>query len=283
MPDSLGRYTLSEMENRTRLLLDGYNQTLDANGNLIASIVVNFLVSNQDIDNQINESLIALYAEAIIGHEDLFAIEQYMDIHAGQLQYSFPANMLQLRWMRWKPTGLNPPSLAVSGASSQNVAHPYDYSPMNELPDPQDTQMTVGYYRAPTYRRNANAFILNDYPTQDNVQGILMNFIALPAQLTPSTATTPSASVIQAPFAILAQEVVIYDAAYKLAATKNKQVSPEIEKGREEWHQRFMSAVENALHSVSVSLISSRLISSTYSGRETGSVSPSSPYNTSRG
>ncbi len=283
MPDSLGRYTLSEMENRTRLLLDGYNQTLDANGNLIATIVVNFLVSNQDIDNQINESLIALYSEAIIGHEDLFAIEVYQDILAGQLQYSFPLNMLQLRWMRWKDPGLNPPSLAVPGSAVQNVAHPYDYSPMNEVPDPQDTQMSVGYYRAPTYRRNANTFILNDYPKQDNVQGILMNYIALPAQLPPSTAATPSLAVIQAPFAILAQEVVIYDAAFKLAATKNKQVSPEIQTGREEWHQRFMSAVENALHSVSVSLTSSRLISSTYSGRETGSVSPSTPFSTSRG
>jgi hypothetical protein len=282
MPDSLGRYTLSEMENRVRLLLDGYNQTLDANGNVIASIVVNFLVSNQDTDNQINESLIALYAEAILGHEDLFAIEQYMDILAGQLQYSFPANMLQLRWMRWKDAGLNPPSLAQPGASSQNVAHPYDYTPMNEVSDPQDAQMTVGYYRAPTYRRNANSFILNDYPRQDNVQGILMNFIALPAQLTPSTAAVPSTSVIQAPFYLLSQETVIYDAAYKLAATKNKQVSPEIEKGREEWHQRFMAAVENALHSVSVSLTSSRLISSTYSGRETGSTSPSTPFGGSR-
>lgn len=283
MPDSLGRYTLAEMENRVRLLLDGYNQTLDGNGNVIASIVVNFLVSNQDIDNQINESLIALYTEAILGHEDLFAIEQYMDVLAGQLQYSFPPNMLQLRWMRWKDAGLQPPSLAVPGASSQNVAHPYDYTPMNEVGDPQDAQMTVGYYRAPTYRRNDDSFILNDYPRQNNVQGILMNFVALPAQLTPSTATTPSTSVIQAPFARLAQETVIYDAAYKLGATKNKQVAPEVQTMREEWHQRFMSAVENALHSVSVSLTSSRLISSTYSGRETGGASPSGTYNSSRG
>jgi hypothetical protein len=279
MPDSLGRYYLgADMEPRVRRLLDALNLTLDANGNEIASIVTNFLVSNTDIDNQINESLIALYTEAILGHEDLFAIEIYMDIRAGILNYNFPANMLQLRWMRWKDAGQQPPSLAVPGASSQSVAHPYDYTPMNEVSDPQDAQMTVGYYRAPTYRRNANGFVLNDYPRQDNLQGILMNFIALPTQLTPSTAAQPSTSVIQAPFALLAQETVIYDAAYKLAATKNKQVSPEVEKGREEWHQRFMSAVENALHSVSTQLTSARLISSTYSGRETGSVSPSARY-----
>ncbi len=274
MPDSLGRYYLgADMEPRIRRLLNALNLTLDAAGNEIASVVTNFLVSNTDIDNQVNESLVALYAEAILGHEDLFAIEAYMDIQAGIIQYSFPPNMLQLRWMRWKDAGLQPPSLAVPGASSQSVAHPYDYTPMNELPDPQDAQMSVGYYRAPTYRRNANSFILNDYPRMDNIQGILMNFIALPAQLTPSTAAVPSTSVIQAPFALLAQETVIYDAAYKLAATKNKQVSPEVEKGREEWHQRFMSAVENALHSVSVQLTSARLISSTYAGRETGAVS----------
>src|SRR5215467_15609598 len=102
MPDSLGRYFVYEMEKRVRLLLDAFNQVLDADGNTLNITITDFNVSNQNIDVQLNESLSALYTEAIVAHEDIFAQVVFMDINTGQLEYAFPANMLQLRWMRAK-------------------------------------------------------------------------------------------------------------------------------------------------------------------------------------
>jgi hypothetical protein len=267
MPDSQGRYTLTEMEGKVRTLLDAINQTLDASGNVTATEIVYLSVSNQDIDSHINESLIAVYNEAILGHDDLFAFDVYMDEKQGQINYSFPPNMLNLRWMRWKSAGLQPPASNLPNAATSPGAHPSDYIPMIEVFDPMDLSMSVGYYGSPTFRRNGDGFVLGRIPSQDNVQGMLLNIVALPALLTPSTASAPSQDVIRGLYARLSQEVVIYDAAYKLAATKLKQVSPEIEKGREEWHTRFFSAVENAFNAVSISMTSNRLVSSSYAGR----------------
>jgi hypothetical protein len=260
---------MTEMEGKVRDLLDALNQTLDVNGNAVASEIAYQSISNQNIDSQINESLIAIYNEAILGHDDLFAYDVYMDIQQGQIQYAFPLNMLNLRWIRWKSSGLQPPSVNQPNAVSQPGAHPSDYIPMIEVFDPMDISMSVGYYGSPTYRRNNDTFILGSIPQETNVQGLLLNIVALPPLLQATTPTTPSQDVIKGLYARLAQEVVIYDAAYKLAATKLKQVSPEIEKGREEWHTRFFSAVENAFNAVSISMTSGRLIASNYAGRRT--------------
>lgn len=266
MPDNQGRYTLTEMEVRVRDEMDAVNLVLDAGGFTVNRTIVNQNVSTEDIDKKINEALIALYTEAILAHEDLFAQDVYQDIQQGVIQYAFPLNMLQLRWMRWKNPGLQPPQ-TVPTPLVQSAARPADYIPMVEVYDPADLSMSTGYYGSPTYRRNMSNFILGSIPTQDNVQGILMNIIALPPQLTPSTPSTPSTSVIQGLFARLSQEVVIYDATVRLCVTKNKLISPETMKAREEWHQRFFSACENALHQPSVNMNTNRLIANNYSGR----------------
>jgi hypothetical protein len=266
MPDALGRYTLTEMEIRVRDEMDAVNLVLDAGGFTVNRTIVNQNVSTEDIDKKINEALVALYTEAILGHEDLFATDVYQDIKQGVVQYAFPQNMLQLHWMRWKNPGLKGPQL-VPQPLIVSAARPDDYIPMVEVFDPMDLSMSAGYYGSPTWRRNGSNFVLGSVPTQDNIQGILLNIIALPPQLKPSTSTVPSTSVIEGLFVRLSQEVVIYDATVRLCVTKNKLISPETIKAREEWHQRFFSAVENAQHQPSVNMTTNRLISSNFSGR----------------
>ena len=138
---------------------------------------------------------------------------------------------------------------------------------MVEVSDPMDKAIANGYFRGPTFRRNSDNFILSRVPHENNVMGIRMNIVVLPPQLAASMAGTPSMAVIQGLFARLAQEVVIYDAACKLANFKKKQVLPDTEQLRDNWHTRFFAAVNNAEIQQSTNIVSTRLIAQSYSGR----------------
>lgn len=270
MPDSLGRYFVYEMENRVRRILDAYNPTLDANGNETL-LLTNFNVSNQDIDTQLNESMIALYDEAIVAHEDVFVTTFFMDINEGQLQYSFPPGMLQLRFMRWKSWSLDPMvSFPPNQMPPPNTARPSDYTPMYEVFDPQDLAMSVGYYRGPTWQRIGDGFVLGQFPRQNNKAGIMIQAIFLPPQMpitTPAMFPPGNQAVVPGPFARVAQEAIIYDAAAKLGDTKDRDVSQTCEQLRTEWHQRFMVTAQNAENKPSVNFTSGRLIGDNYAGR----------------
>lgn len=270
MPDSLGRYYVYEMEMRVRRVLDAYGLVLDANGNETITLT-DFNVSNQDIDIQLNESLTALYDEAIVAHEDVFVQTFFMDILEGQLQYSFPPGMLQLRWMRWKKDSLFPLSATIPGNPPvPGGARPYDYTPMYEVFDPNDISMSVGYYRGPTWQRVGDGFILGDFPKKNNPAGIMMQCIFLPPQFpitTPGMFPPGNTAVISGPFPRLAQEAVIYDAALKLGDSKDKDVPPTVGQLRTEWHERFMVTVQNAENKPSINFTSGRLIGTDYAGR----------------
>ena len=271
MPDSLGRYYVYEMENRVRRILDAYNPNIDANGNEVPQLT-NFNVSNQDIDTQLNESMMALYTEAIIAHEDAFVTTFFMDIVQGQLQYAFPPGMLQLRFMRWKQSSLSPMTTNIPGQTPPpNVARPVDYTPMYEVFDPNDLAMSVGYYRGPTWQRIGDSFVLGSIPQENNAAAIMIQAIFLPQQLpiTNASMTFPpgNTAVIQGPLPRIAQEAIIYDSAVKLGDTKDRDVSQTAETLRTEWHQRFLVAVQNAENKPSINFTSGRLIGDNYAGR----------------
>ena len=270
MPDSLGRYYVYEMENRVRRILDAYNPTLDANGNETL-LLTNFNVSNQDIDTQLNESMVALYTEAIVAHEDAFVTTFFMDIIQGQLQYSFPPGMLQLRFMRWKISSLAPLTSTIPGSPPvPQAARPFDYTPMYEVFDPNDLAMSVGYYRGPTWQRVGESFVLGDFPRQSNAAGVMIQAIFLPQEMpitVPAMFPPGNTAVVLGPFARVAQEAIIYDAAVKLGDTKDRDVSQTAETLRTEWHQRFLVTAQNAENKPSVNFTSGRLIGDNYAGR----------------
>jgi hypothetical protein len=101
--DSLGRYSLSTMQDRIRRLLDSNQLVVDTAGVEVSSTVQEQSYSDTDITNQLNESLTALYSEMIVGREILFASTIYLSTIANSPgPYAFPPQMLQLRWMKWK-------------------------------------------------------------------------------------------------------------------------------------------------------------------------------------
>jgi hypothetical protein len=273
MPDSLGRYYVYEMENRVRRILDTYSLTLDQYGNE-TPILTDFNVSNQDIDIALNESLTALYTEAIVAHEDIFVQTFFMDIIEGQLRYNFPPGMLQLRWMRWKNNNLFPLTSTIPGNPvATNGARPFDYTPMYEVFDPNDIAMSVGYYRGPTWQRVGDGFMLGDFPRENNPAGIMIQGVLLPQQFPITTAAmwappgVGNTAVIQGPLPRVAQETIIYDAAMKLGDAKDKDVPPTVATLRTEWHERFMVTAQNIENKPSINMVSGRLIGVDYAGR----------------
>jgi hypothetical protein len=194
-----------------------------------------------------------------------------MDILEGQLQYSFPPGMLQLRWMRWKKDNLFPLSVTLPGGTTPaGGARPYDYTPMYEIFDPNDLSMSVGYYRGPTWQRVGDGFILGDFPKKNNPAGIMMQVVALPPQFPITTVQMfppGNTAVIHGPFARIAQEAIIYDSAVKVGDTKDKDVPPTVTQMRQEWHERFIVTAQNALNKPSVNMTSGRLIGTDYAGR----------------
>jgi hypothetical protein len=96
-----------------------------------------------------------------------------------------------------------------------------------------------------------------------NTNGIQANIVTLPKELVDPT------DVITIPqFVRVAQQTVIYDAAYTLAFSRRKQVAAEISKKRDEWHARLLVLVENSYNVASVQMVApARMIRNTYTGR----------------
>ena len=183
--DSLYRYTLSDMEGFVRQYLSATDVVLDANGNQVSSSIVIQNISNQEIDARINESLVALYSEAILANETLFATDIFQDVAPNVQQYALPQNMLIFRYMKWRRPGSPPPNVnQPPNGSPSGVNIEEQYWPMIEIEDPMDKALTRGYFNSPTYRRNMDNYILSWNPQEFNPQGILINACLLPPPTT---------------------------------------------------------------------------------------------------
>ena len=248
--DSLGRYFLSTMQDRVRRLLDSVQLVVATTGAETSATIQDQSYSNTDITNQINESLTSIWAEMITGKEVLFATTVPLSTQANNPgPYSFPPNMIQLRWMKWKNPNCAQPK-------------PADWYPMVFVDDPADWANQRAF-DSPTLRWEAGQFLMNNPPAQDNLNGILCNIVAMPNEMINAN------DVIQTPqFVRIMQQAVIYDAAYTLAFSKHKQVTDEIGGKRQEWHTKLMVLVENAYNVMSVQMVApGRMPANTYTGR----------------
>ena len=248
--DSLGRYYLSTMQDRVRRLLNGLQLVVATSGVETSSTIQDQSISNTDITNQINESLTSIWSEMITGKEVLFAVTVPLSTQANNPgPYSFPPNMIQLRWMKWKSPSITNPK-------------PEDFYPMVFVDDPADWANQESF-NAPSLRWEGGQFLMNRAVTQDNPSGIQCNIVTMPNELVNPT------DVIQTPqFVRMMQQAVIYDATYTLAFSKHKQVTDEIGGKRQEWHTKLMVLVENAYNVMSVQMVApNRMPASTYTGR----------------
>ena len=253
MPDSQGRYSLSDMQNLVVRLLNANAITVNTTtGAETSSIIQNQSFSNTDITNQINTALVGTYTEVALSQPEQFSQTTYQSYTMNNVgPYAFPFGMLQLRYMDWLPYGV----------LFQN-ARPENWIEMLPYGDPMD-RSSANTFGAPTWEwdNSGTAFVLNSWPTQSNPNGIRIRAVVLPQALVNLT------DVIQARFVLVMQEVVVYDAAYALAWSKLKQVTDEIQQGRDDWHKRLSATADNAFHPPSVQMTTDRLIAGNYSGR----------------
>lgn len=254
MPDSLNRFYLSELEDRVfrelRLVQATVNTSTGAES---APVYQSQAISTTDIDRAINRALVKLYNKIIADREEQFSQTYYVTVQNGNVgPYSFPPNMLILRFMDWIDPGIG-----------QTNALPEQWVPMQYIDDPMDRQIAQNF-RGPTwaYDNSGTGFVLNWQPTQDNPSGVRIKAVVLPPPLKNAT------DVIQARFAAVLQEVVIFEAAQNVAPpSTNPTLLSELAENREEWWQTLVTTADNAHKPPSQSMISSRLPQMTYSGR----------------
>jgi len=251
--DSLGRYTLTEMEQRVRRELGDATLTVNTSTGVESASPVypSQLYSNTDIDEALNYSMVNAFLEMCVDHEDIFAQTTYISVSANQMVYALPVNMIKLRWLKIKPA-----SYALSSI------RPDQWQPLVYYDENLSNGVQDEFAGAEsTYRREGNNIVLNWIPQQSNSSGIMINSVNLPPEL-----VNPS-DVVQSQFARPLQNFMVYDAAVHLGDTREAQVPPELKEQRQRAHDLLMMNVDNALQPVSVQLYSGRLVKRTYSGR----------------
>lgn len=255
MPNSLGQYSLLEMEGRVRRELNDATLAVNVNTGVESTnpVFTTQLYSNTDIDQALNTSMTEAFLEMCTNHEELFAQTFYISTKANNIgPYALPFNTLKLRWLKWKS-----PSIALL-AIRPDQWEPMAYWDEDNSWD-QGNDFSGG--RSPSYRREGDSIILNKMQYQDNANGIMANVVVLPPELVNLT------DVVQSKFSRPLQQFMIFDAAVHLGDTREMQVAQETKDQRERAHVMLMAVVDNALQPPSVQLVSGRLVKTTYSGR----------------
>jgi len=255
MPDSLGRYTLAEMQDRVRRELNDAILTVNTStgDETTSPVLPTQLYSNTDINIALNNSMIEGFIEMATNHEEIFAQITYISTQGSFIgPYALPANMIKLRWLKWK-----------SPAQLIGNIRPDQWQPMayydEDLSSGQGRDFSGG--RSPSYQRVGNNIYLNENQYQSNTNGIMVNSVIIPPEL-----VNPD-DVVQSQFARPMQSFMIFDAAVHIGESREEQISDELKSQRDRSHVLMMAALDNALQPPTVQIVSGRLVKTTYSGR----------------
>ena len=276
MPNGQGIYYLSDMQDRIRRLLDAVSYQVNTTTGTESNLVIeDQSISNTELTNNINESLMRLYAEMMEGRDSLFAVTSWLSTVAHNPgPYVFPANMLNLRWMKWKRFGYTNSSqpYGVQNVQPQGfpwpaspLAHSIDWYPMTMVDDPSDYNSQNDYY-VPTWRWEGGGFVLNRAPEYNNENGIMINYTVLAPELAGPNDTITLPKVLQ--LVRFVQQAVIYDTAVSLESSKKKMVNAEHQSARDNWHARVITETTNAYRTQSMQMVApQRMGRMTFTGR----------------
>jgi hypothetical protein len=276
MPNGQGLYYLSDMQDRIRRLLDAVSYQVNSTSGVESNLSIeDQSISNTELTNNINESLMRLYAEMMEGRDSLFAVTSWMSTVANNPgPYVFPANMLNLRWMKWRRYGYGPTEAPYGpqNVSPQGfpwpgspLAHSIRWYPMTMIDDPADYNSQHDY-NAPTWRWEGGGFILNWAPEYNNPNGIMLNYTVLAPELVNANDTITLPKVLQ--LVRFVQQAVIYDAAVSLESSKKKMVNAEHQQTRDNWHARVITETTNAYRTQSMQMVApQRMGRQTFTGR----------------
>jgi len=265
--DSLGVYPLTTIQERIRRLCNALQVTIDnTTGEEIAPIVVaDQNISNTDILEQVNSSLMSAYMALIQDTPQIFARVVYITVVAGLATYKLPSGTMQLVSLK-----MLPPGTAVNASGQINPVppggvpvslQPWQWIPIYEYDEDNLWKTQPSGNGWPTYRRDDDTIILSIIPATNIPNGLQLRTIVLPPPL-----EDPD-DKIRTSLARIIQEYVIYDSAYVLYDTRKKAVPESVAQGRQEWQERLIRAAENMDHPRFTQFRSNRLVKWSYSGR----------------
>lgn len=240
MPDPLGRYSLLEMRELTRRLIDGIRPIVDVTtGDEAAPVILDPLFSNKDLNFFINSAITMTFVDMVGNNEEVFADETLVDITANVLEYSLPEDLIQVRGMWWKR-----PSTSYTIVPKTHRLQMYKRDDASPIPHTIDNG-------APSYRFMLNFFTLNEPSrvTQDNPQGVLIEYIKIVNYMDVDDA------ILETQFARVMQELVVRRAAIEAIEKRTKLDASGLYPDRDAWVERLMLMVRNFMNPATVRMI----------------------------
>ena len=244
-------------KNRIRRLLAQVQFTVDpTSGAESADVITDQNISNTDILNQINSSLMSAYMDLTQDTPWLFMRTTSIGVAVGDPIVGLPPGTFQVQAVEWL-TDVN---------QNPQTAQRSDWAPSYEYDEDNIADFNPSGQDVPTWRREGDTLVLS----WDAVRITTPRFMRVRAIILPPTfgiSQTPNTEVVGTALARVIQEFVVYDSALVLASTKNKAIPQIIVKGQADWSERLKRAAQNLNHPRFTQFRSSRMFRNTYTHR----------------
>jgi hypothetical protein len=241
MPDILGRYTLAEMREIVRRLIDGIRVSVDTGtGAESGAKVLDPLFSNEDINFFLNSAITMTFVDMNAGNEEVFEDEEPIDVTADICEYSLPDDVCQLRALWWKP-----PEIAYTIVPKQRRTL------MHLINEPVEQFQEIDDGFTPSYHMRLNFIGLNEPERvkKDNPQGILATYIKWANYL------DLDGDILETQFARIMQEVVVRRTAVELIEKKTKLDPAAMMPNLVEWTDRLMMVVRGSMNPATINMV----------------------------
>lgn len=226
--DTSGRLNREEMRNEVRRKLDLLRYTIDPFGAETALQQINRLISNEDLNMYLNMALQRRCVDVNIADNTIMADEFAVDVVANQVEYVFPADLMFLRAVYYKPLG-----------TTYTLSPPNGRYMLYEQDSDEGIAVQPSFDQISTYRRRLNMIVLNQVPQSANPGGILFDYTKF------MLALLTDDQVLETPMAFILQQVIMQDAAVEATAQKLKLDTSELRATQGELVGQLQAAVIN--------------------------------------
>lgn len=226
--DTLGRLTREEMRNEVRRKLDLLRYTINTVGEETALQQINRLISNEDLNMYLNMALQRRCVDVNIADNTIMADEFAVDVVQNKVEYTFPADLMFLRAVYYKPQG-----------TAYTLVPPNNRYMLYEQDSDEDIASQPTFDQIRTYRRRLNMIVLNQVPGANNPGGLLFDYTKS------MLALLADDQVLETPLAFILQQVIMQDAAVEATAQKLKLDTSELRATQGELVGQLQAAVLN--------------------------------------
>lgn len=257
MPNALGLYTLTELENKVSGVIWGSNQPVDPTTRLpLGAPTFDMLISKVDLDDQINRAYTSAWLQVNQLAEDAYIRTVFISIGKGITQYPLPPDAAVIREIKYL---IN----YSSGMISPNPTVPPRYIPMPRIDSDQPEDFQGG--QAPPWHRDGNLIILDKIPPVSIPRGIRIRYVPWFQQLVNPNDT------LTGQLARPMQEVVIYGAAIELCGTKRRTITSEMKESYKSYLDLLIMAAGNIEKPDRTQMHTEGLVKQGFSGRRRNS------------